>query len=151
MFGFAKPVPVNAAKLTNWEKGTLLVSSAGVLANLAVMAVSGILYRILLIAEHALMPMGPMAEFLITDLLQILAYSVLINALLAVFNLIPIPPLDGSNILLVFLPPKLRKRFASMGRFGIILVILLLMIKADWFFSLIWLVITPLVRLALGT
>jgi Zn-dependent protease len=151
VFGYARPVPVNFARLTNWKKGTLWVASAGILANLAFLAVSGACFRLSLAAAQALMPMGPTALFLMTDLLLILGYCVLINALLAVFNLLPIPPLDGSKILLVFLPPRMQKRFASLERFGIMLLLLLLMIKADWLFDFIWMVITPLIHLALGT
>ncbi|MEW6076528.1 MAG: site-2 protease family protein [Thermodesulfobacteriota bacterium] len=151
VFGYARPVPVNPALFRNWKKGTLWVSSAGVLANLVFMMMAGVCFRILLIAAQAALPMSPLALFLVTDLLLMLGYFVLINAVLAVFNLIPIPPLDGSNILLVFLPPAMRKRFASMGRFGIILLLFLLTIKADWFFNAIWFVIMPLVHLALGS
>ncbi len=150
VFGYARPVPVNFARLTNWKKGTLWVASAGILANLVFLAISGICFRLLFAAAQASMPMDSIALFLITDLLLILGYSVLINALLAVFNLLPVPPLDGSRILFVFLPLRLQKRFASLERFGIILVLLLLMVKADWLFTLIWFVITPLVYLALG-
>ena len=150
VFGYARPVPVNFARLTNWKKGTLWVSAAGILANFVLLTFSGICFRILLYVVQMLLPLGPATMFLMTDLLLILGYSVLINALLAVFNLLPVPPLDGSKILLVFLPPRMRKRFASLERFGIILVLLLLMIKADWLFTAIWYVITPLVYLALG-
>jgi Zn-dependent protease len=150
VFGYAKPVPVNFARLRDWKKGTLWVSLAGVLANLILLTISGILFRVTLFAAQAMMPMGSAAMFLTTDLLMILFYSVIINGLLAIFNLIPVPPLDGSKILLVFLPPRMRKRFASLERFGIILVLLLLMIKADWLFTFIWYVITPVIYLALG-
>ena len=150
VFGYARPVPVNFARLTNWKKGTLWVASAGILANLVFLGISGVCFRLVLTVAQMLPAMGPTAAFLVTDLLLILGYSVLINALLAVFNLMPVPPLDGSKILLVFLPPGMRKRFASLERFGIILVLLLLMIKADWLFTFIWYVITPLVHLALG-
>jgi Zn-dependent protease len=151
VFGYARPVPVNFARLKNWKKGTLWVSAAGVMANLALLIISGIFFRITLFAAQALMPMGPTAMFLMTDLLLICAYSVIINGLLAIFNLIPIPPLDGSKILLVFLPPHMRKRFASLDRFGIILVLILLMVKADWLFTFIWYLITPLIYIALGS
>jgi len=150
VLGYAKPVPVNPARFTHWKKGTLWVSSAGILANLTLLALSGLCFRLLFAAAQGLEPMGSTAMFLTVDLLLILAYSVLINALLAVFNMLPIPPLDGSRILQVFLPPALQKRFASLDRLGIILVLLLLALKADWLFGFIWFIITPLVALALG-
>lgn len=151
VFGYARPVPVNFARLKDWKKGTLWVSSAGVLTNLALLAISGICFRFLLAAMQVLTPTGTITTYLMTDLMLICAYSVVINGLLAIFNLIPIPPLDGSKILLVFLPPHMRKRFASLDRFGIILVILLLVFKKDWLFAFIWFVMEPLIRAALGT
>ncbi len=150
VIGYARPVPVNFARLTDWKKGTLWVSSAGVLSNLILLVVSGICFRLLLVAAQALMPMGPVLAFIMTDILLIFGFSVILNAVLGVFNLLPVPPLDGSKILMVFLPPNLRKRFASLERLGIILVILLLFIKADWIFKFIWMVIAPIVDLALG-
>jgi Zn-dependent protease len=127
------------------------VASAGVLANLVFMMLAGICFRALFAAAQAALPMGPVTLFLVKDLLLMIGYFVLINAVLAVFNLIPIPPLDGSRIVMVFLPPAMRKRFASLERFGIILLLFLLMIKADWLFHSMWRVITPLVHLALGS
>jgi len=150
IIGYAKPVPVNFARLTDWKKGTIWVSVAGVLANLACLAVSGILFRLLylLVGDYAFT--SSLAYFIVRDLLLILGFSVLINAILAVFNMIPIPPLDGSKIVLVFLPPRLRKQFASIERVGIILILLLLIVKADWLFTVIWFLIMPLLYLALG-
>ncbi|MFP4444760.1 MAG: site-2 protease family protein [Desulfosudaceae bacterium] len=150
IIGYAKPVPVNFARLTDWKKGTIWVSVAGVLANLGCLAVSGILFRLLyqLVGDYEFT--SSLAYFITRDLLLILGFSVLINAILAVFNMIPIPPLDGSKIVLVFLPPRLRKQFASIERVGIILILLLLIVKADWLFTIIWFLIMPLLYLALG-
>lgn len=125
IFGYAKPVPVNFSNFRNYRKSTIYVSSAGVLANFALAIISGLLFQIL---TH-FQPLWH-ASFLkpfVLDLYQMLGYSVLINLVLAVFNLIPIPPLDGSKILAMLLPVSLRLQYARMERFGMIIIILLLL------------------------
>ncbi len=151
IIGYAKPVPVNFARLTNWKKGTIWVSLAGVLANLACLAVSAVAFRLLFSLTRDWTTTSQVTRLIVTDLQLILGFSVLINAILAVFNMIPIPPLDGSKVLLVFLPPGIRKRFASLERLGIILILALLLLKADWFFAIIWFFIMPLLMVALGS
>jgi Zn-dependent protease len=125
IFGYAKPVPVNFSNFRNYRKGTIYVSSAGVLANFALAIISGLLFQILTYFQplwHASF-LKPFA----LDLYQMLGYSVLINLVLAVFNLIPIPPLDGSKILAMLLPVSLRLQYARMERYGMIIIILLLL------------------------
>jgi Zn-dependent protease len=125
IFGYAKPVPVNFSNFRNYRKSTIYVSSAGVLANFALAIISGLLFQIL---TH-FQPLWH-ASFLkpfVLDLYQMLGYSVLINLVLAVFNLIPIPPLDGSKILAMLLPVSLRLQYARMERFGMIIIISLLL------------------------
>ncbi len=125
IFGYAKPVPVNFSNFRNYRKSTIYVSSAGVLANIALAIISGLLFQILTYFQplwHASF-LKPFA----LDLYQMLGYSVLINLVLAVFNLIPIPPLDGSKILAMLLPVSLRLQYARIERFGMIIIILLLL------------------------
>ena len=125
IFGYAKPVPVNFSNFRNYRKSTIYVSSAGVLANFALAIISGLLFQILTYFQplwHASF-LKPFA----LDLYQMLGYSVLINLVLAVFNLIPIPPLDGSKILAMLLPVSLRLQYARIERFGMIIIILLLL------------------------
>ncbi|MDY6905233.1 MAG: site-2 protease family protein [Thermodesulfobacteriota bacterium] len=149
IIGYAKPVPVNFGRLTDWKKGTIVVSAAGICANLILLAISGLLFQVVSTANHLAPAIFP--AWLATPLLLLLGYSVIINAILAVFNMIPIPPLDGSKIVLVFLPPQFRKLFASIERFGIILVIFLLILKADLLFNIILFLIAPLISIALGS
>ena len=125
IFGYAKPVPVNFSNFRNYRKSTIYVSSAGVLANFALAIISGLIFQILTYFQplwHASF-LKPFA----LDLYQMLGYSVLINLVLAVFNLIPIPPLDGSKMLAMLLPVSLRLQYARIERFGMIIIILLLL------------------------
>jgi len=125
IFGYAKPVPVNFSALRNYRKGTIIVSSAGVLTNLAIAVVSGILFQYLIQYEESFH--DPRIIAVISDVNYMLYYSVIINSVLAVFNLIPIPPLDGSRIFSMFLPAPMRIQYARIERFGMIIIIVFLL------------------------
>ncbi len=124
IFGYAKPVPVNFARLRNYRKGTIYVASAGVLANLALAIICGVLFRILLSLE--LFQYNDFFRPFITEIFLLLGYSVMINIVLAIFNMLPVPPLDGSRVLAMFLPIHLRRQFARLESFGIIIIMFLL-------------------------
>jgi Zn-dependent protease len=125
IFGYAKPVPVNFSNLKEIRKGIILVSSAGILANLSVAVISGALFQFLMQGGNPFY--GPQLAHMISDVNYMLYYSVIINCVLAVFNLIPIPPLDGSRILAMFLPEPLRIKFAGVERFGMAIIIIFLL------------------------
>lgn len=95
VFGWAKPVPVNPYNLKNQRWGEVLVAAAGPLSNLAIALVFGLIIRF-----HETLIFLPTAFF------KISASLVLINLLLAVFNLVPIPPLDGSKVFFGLLPAR---------------------------------------------
>ncbi len=118
LFGWAKPVPVNPLNFSNLRKGELLVSSAGILANFALAAAATILY-------HILNGLPQTFPFLVGALLR---FTVTINLVLAIFNLFPIPPLDGSKVLLSQLPYKLAKQYQKLEQYGFIILLILLMI-----------------------
>lgn len=124
IFGYAKPVPVNFANLRDFRKGTICVASAGVLTNLMLAVICAAFFRMLTATGPSLAQSQP--GLLGGLLLQLLAYSVIINCVLALFNLIPIPPLDGSRIAAILLPPALRKQYARLERFGMIIIFVLL-------------------------
>ena len=125
IFGYAKPVPVNFTNLRNVRKSTIYVASAGALANFILAFLSGILFQIL--SNYKLLWKISIFNPFIVDLYSMLFYSAAINLVLAIFNLIPIPPLDGSKILAMCLPTSLRIQFARLERFGMIIIIFLLL------------------------
>jgi Zn-dependent protease len=112
-FGWAKPVPVNFANLRDSRKGMILVASAGIVMNM-ILAFSALFLSRLLSLPESSMPA------------VVLYLFAKINIILAAFNLIPIPPLDGSKILLGFAPPNIQAYLLRLERFGFIIVIGLL-------------------------
>ena len=112
-FGWAKPVPVNPNLLRDRRRGMILVSSAGVITNMLLAFCALFLFR-LLAPSHA----GIAG--------QLLYYFARINIILAAFNLIPLPPLDGSKILMGFAPPGVRKYLSRLERYGLLIIIALL-------------------------
>lgn len=141
VFGWAKPVPVNPRNFGNYRRDEILVSGAGIAANLICVLVAGILFHVVLFA-------GLGGGNLVLGFMMILANLIVINSVLAVFNLIPIPPLDGSHILQMLLPPEMGMRFEAIKPYGMVLLILLMFTGAvNWVLSGIAM---PLARLALG-
>jgi len=112
-FGWAKPVPINLNNIPNRRKGLILVSSAGILANILLAFGALVVHRLL-----GLSPMGISAVILYT-----LAN---INITLAALNLIPIPPLDGSKILMGFAPLEVRYLLARIEPYGFLIIVALL-------------------------
>jgi len=113
LFGYAKPVPYNPYNLKNKKWGPAIVAMAGPASNLIIAILFGLTLRFI-----------PFGQSIYTqNLVQIMAYIVLLNLLLAVFNLVPIPPLDGSKILFALLPYKYQQLSFQLERYGMILVL----------------------------
>jgi Zn-dependent protease len=138
VFGWAKPVPVNKWRLRNPRFGMMAVAAAGPGSNLVMAAIAAVLLG-LLSRTGSLLETAP---FLTANLVNFLT----INIFLALFNLLPIPPFDGSHILEGLLPPALGKGYARLHRFGFPLVFLLLIV-IPWmipsFNPLAWILLPP--------
>lgn len=107
VFGAAKPVPINFNNLRNPKRDIIWVGAAGPIANFA--------FAVALSAIWRFIPYNPVVNFIFWTLISI-------NVLLGVFNLIPIPPLDGSRIVMGLLPERLAARYASIEPYGFFII-----------------------------
>ncbi|MDD4179918.1 MAG: site-2 protease family protein [Candidatus Margulisbacteria bacterium] len=114
-FGWAKPVPINPYNFRNPRQGNLLVSLAGPGSNFLFAWVLAIIFRNLPLTTSNLV-------------VQVISYAIWINLALGVFNLIPIPPLDGSHILEYFLSPYQMETFYRMQQYSFMILIVIIMI-----------------------
>jgi Zn-dependent protease len=112
-FGWAKPVPVNFNQLRDRHKGMILVSAAGIITNMLLAFIALFLSRLLSLSPSSMPAV-------------LLYYFAQINIILAAFNLIPLPPLDGSKILMGFASPKVQNLLFRSERYGFIIIIALL-------------------------
>lgn len=119
-FGWAKPVMVNPAALRDGQRGMALVAFAGPIANVVVAIGFAVIYRVLGIV-------GVDDGFV----LRLVELIVRLNILLAIFNLIPIPPLDGYNVLLAFLPPRQALVVRQYAPYGVIVLLLLVFLPGS--------------------
>ncbi len=132
-FGWAKPVMVNAAALRGGARSMALVAFAGPLANVAVAVAFAVVFRVLII-------LGVQNDFM----LQVLGSVVQLNLVLAIFNLLPIPPLDGYNVALAVLPPReamVVRRYANYGVMVLLGLVLLSYVNSPinplgWMFAI---------------
>ncbi len=118
LIGWAKPVPYNSYNLRNQRWGDAIVSAAGPLANLFMALLFGLVIR-----SFPLFPLGELPD----AFMFVIAYIVVINIVLAIFNLLPIPPLDGSKVFFSFLPYQYRRLGMEIeARYGMLPLILIL-------------------------
>jgi Zn-dependent protease len=122
ILGGAKPVPVNPRNYRKFKQGDIIVSLAGVFTNLLV----AILCVIIIALTGMLGNAVPAIEPSLGILQAMMWWGVIINMSLIAFNLIPIPPLDGSHVMKYLLPPAWSLKYQQFGRFGLLILIALL-------------------------
>jgi Zn-dependent protease len=113
LVGWAKPVPVVFQRLVNPRRDMALVAVAGPLTNVLLAFASALLFHLVRVAPEVAAPW----------LAQTLYQSILLNLVLAIFNLIPVPPLDGGRIVLSLLPDALARPYAKLERFGFVILL----------------------------
>ena len=126
VFGWAKPVPYNPYNLKNQRWGPALVALAGPLANISTAIIFGLILRF-----------SDLLNFLPYAFFEIAGLIVLINLMLAVFNLVPIPPLDGSKILFAFLPFQWQKIQDFLERYGFFVLIIFIFLFLQFLFPIV--------------
>lgn len=122
VFGWAKPVPYDPRNLRQPKKGGLWISFAGPIANILTAACAILLYRVLIPGGDGTSATSPVID----ALGMIFFYTALINLVLAVFNLIPVPPLDGSGILAGLLSGQAAERYERLRPYGFLILLVII-------------------------
>jgi Zn-dependent protease len=142
VFGYARPVPVNFMRLRNPKRGMAIVALAGPATNLLIALITAFLLRLLVIADPGLIEQiisrGASASVfgtLAVSAAYILFYTFFLSVILAIFNLIPIPPLDGGRIAVGLLPEGAARIYSRIEPFGMIIVVAILFLDPFHLFS----------------
>lgn len=123
IFGWAKPVPVIEQRLRNPRWDMVKVAAAGPASNIALGIIASLVTGLFLLAVQGSAP-TPVTQFLFDNLRNF----IIINVFLAVFNMLPLPPFDGSKVLAGFLPPALAEPYKALDRFGFLFLLLLILL-----------------------
>lgn len=129
LFGWAKPVPYNPNNLRNRKWGTIAVASAGVMANFFIAIIFGLVLRLAPNFAHGFIL--PANFYFITSVI------VIINLALGIFNLVPIPPLDGSKILFSFLPERAFNFILAYEQYSLILLLVFIVFFSDYLYPIL--------------
>ena len=134
LFGYAKPVPVNFARLRHPRRDSVYVAAAGPAMNLFLAFMSALLFHFLIFLPPEVIPVFQ----------EMLSLSILINVTLAVFNMLPLPPLDGGRVAVGLLPDGLARPLANLEPYGIFIIFGLLLIPPLLGVNLLsWLILHP--------
>lgn len=136
VFGYAKPMPVNTANLRNPDRQMMTIALAGPVTNLLLAVAGALLLR--LVGFEA----GILTEFL--------GIWITLNVILAVFNIMPIPPLDGSKVLAMFLPPRAREVYRSWEPYGALFMLVVFFLFPGAIFAIVSPVVEGLLALLVG-
>ena len=135
LIGWGKPTPVNPARWTNYKQANVMVSIAGILANIILAIIGFTIFKILL--SYQILTFAGIQEGLPKIFATLLYYLIFLNVSLAIFNLLPFPPLDGSKVLSTFLPESTQPFFEMMEQYGFLILMALI------YFGVIRLIMTP--------
>ncbi|MBM4184533.1 MAG: site-2 protease family protein [Gemmatimonadetes bacterium] len=124
LFGWAKPVPVNPMNYRQYVAGDIRVSLAGIVSNIGLAVLATLAAAFLERLRSIVGPVGGVTDVAILTL----DYAIYINLILAFFNLIPIPPLDGSHVVAHALPGELATKYRQVGQYGLFIVMLLIFV-----------------------
>ncbi|MFN8058268.1 MAG: site-2 protease family protein [Vicinamibacterales bacterium] len=116
IIGWAKPVPVNGLRLKHYRRDFMAIAAAGPASNLVIALAATVVLRVVPVSALA-SPGG--ASSIVEPLTYLLVTGVQLNVLLAVFNMLPIPPLDGGNVVAGLLPPELARGFERVRPYGV--------------------------------
>lgn len=144
VLGWAKPVPVNSANLRNPLVHNAYVAAAGPASNFLIALAASVLWIVVGVVFARMPEAGEMALRTQLFFITLCKNLIILNCVLAIFNLLPIPPLDGHWILIRFLPEGPREAIASIGRFGFLIIIVLLST------GILWRIIGPPFRLVVS-
>jgi Zn-dependent protease len=134
IFGGAKPVPVDPSKYRNYRRGDIIVSLAGIAVNLALYLASAVSFAIVgLVASWV-----PAASGVVEIMQRMLVYGMLLNLVLAFFNLTPVPPLDGSHVVAHLLPPEVGLKYRRLFQFGFFPILILVWLLPGVVQVLMW-------------
>jgi Zn-dependent protease len=123
LIGWGKPTPVNPLRWRNKNVANVMVSGAGIIANLTIAIAAFIIFKVLMATGTlGMFGNGTMSEDIATPLRMFLFYSLIMNVSLAVFNLLPFPPLDGSKILQTFLPESMQPILSTLEQYGFLIL-----------------------------
>ena len=136
VFGYAKPMPFNPQNLRDPERQTMWIAAVGPITNLFLAVIGALALRL--------------AGSAGVELVRFLLTFILVNVILAVFNLLPLPPLDGSKVLARFLPPRAREVYRSMEAYGVLILLVIFFIFPGAIFSFITPIVQGLLDLLVG-